>query len=133
MRSIVVDTNLFVAGFFNPDSASARILEYALEGKVRLLWTESMLEEARGVLRHMPVDPAYVERVERLFRPESKVEPPAASPEITENPDDSKFLACACGGQADMIVSNDRDLLEAPDTGGIPVYRPVDALPLLSA
>lgn len=133
MKSIVVDTNLFVAGFFNPGSASARILEYARAGEVRLLWTESMLQEARRVLRHMPVDPAYVEGVEGLFRPESKVEPPATAPEIPENPDDSKFVACAVGGQADMIVSNDRDLLEAPDTGGIPVYRPVDALPLLSA
>lgn len=132
LTKLVVDTNLFVAAYFNQGSASARILERAREGRVELLWTDAVREEAVKVLRAMPIADAYVEGVEGLFRPACRVEP-APAPEVPGNPDDTKFVACALGGRADMIVSNDRDLLEAPDTAGVQVCTPQDALARLPA
>ena len=45
MEDVVIDTNVFVAAGFNPQSASARILEGIREARFRLIWNEPTRRE----------------------------------------------------------------------------------------
>jgi uncharacterized protein len=47
---------------------------------------------------------------------------------ISRDPDDDKFLALAVTGQADAIISGDRDLLELAAHEGVPVLSPAQFL-----
>lgn len=47
---------------------------------------------------------------------------------ISRDPGDDKFLALAVTGQADAIISGDRDLLELGTHEGIPIFTPAQFL-----
>ena len=51
---------------------------------------------------------------------------------ISRDPDDDKFLALAAIGQADAIISGDRDLLELVTYEGIPILTPAQFMQRVS-
>src|SRR5215831_18861907 len=50
----VVDTNVFVAAGFNPNSASAHLLDSIREGRFRLIWNQPTQRETEMILRRIP-------------------------------------------------------------------------------
>ena len=126
-RRLVIDTNLIIAARWNRRSTSRRILEAVAEGRATLIWSEAVRREALFVLGqvHPPAD--FRGFVESLFRQEHRVDdPPAVSQ--SEDPDDDKFLAAAIGGAVDVVISNDRHLLDVKWIEGIPILRPREAI-----
>jgi uncharacterized protein len=63
----VIDTNVFVAALFNPNSASARILEGVRQGQFRLIWTQPARRETEMIVRRIPR--LSWQTVADLFRP----------------------------------------------------------------
>lgn len=115
MRTFL-DTNVLVADF-----ATRGLCEDVLRSvlaKHRLLTSEFVLEELRRVLTEklrMPQREAA--RVCEFIRQNAEVvapETPATLPE--KDLDDRWILAAAIQGQADILVSGDRDLLEIDET-----------------
>jgi uncharacterized protein len=111
-----LDTNVLVADF-----ATRGLCEDVLRSvlaKHRLLTSEFVLEELRRVLTEklrMPQREAA--RVCEFIRQNAEVvapETPATLPE--KDLDDRWILAAAIQGQADILVSGDRDLLEIDET-----------------
>jgi len=49
------------------------------------------------------------------------VDLPDEVPRICRDPDDDWVIACAVAGEADFIVSGDRDLLDLEQVGRIPI------------
>jgi predicted nucleic acid-binding protein len=45
---------------------------------------------------------------------------------VTADPDDNRILECAVDGKADLIVSNDRHLLDLKEYTRIPIVASVD-------
>jgi putative PIN family toxin of toxin-antitoxin system len=132
VRRIVLDTNLFVASLFNRRSASHRLLELAREGRVRMLWSEPVKRELVRILgnvqRAARRDDYLSEVLAALFHEENKVADPPPVRMVAEDPEDDTLLACALGGRADMLVSNDRHLLELGSCEGIPIVTPGEAV-----
>ena len=115
MRTFL-DTNVLVAAF-----ATRGLCEDVLRtvlAEHRLLTSEFVLEELRRVLTEklrMPQREAA--RVCEFIRQNAEVvapETPATLPE--KELDDRWILAAAIQGQADILVSGDRDLLEIDET-----------------
>ena len=53
------------------------------------------------------------------------VEPDIAL-EIVRDPSDDKFVEAALSGEADTMISSDRDLLDLKDVKGVPIVSPWD-------
>jgi len=121
---IVIDTNLFVAGYFNKDSASAKILEMAKRGKIQVLWTEEIRKEVERIIKNIKAKKKFQKEIQKIFKEENKIEPRFKIKEIKEDPEDNKFLECAYFGEAQVIVSSDRHLLSLEHFRGIPIYTP---------
>jgi len=121
---IVIDTNLFVAGYFNKDSASAKILRMARRNEIQILWTESIKKEVERIIQNIKARKKFQKEVQEIFKEENKVEPRFKIKEIKEDPEDDKFLESAYFGKAQAIVSNDRHLLSLKQFQGIPIYTP---------
>ena len=120
---VVIDTNLFVAAGFKPDSASGRLLEAVRSGRVRMRWNEATRRETERVVRKIP--PLSWERCAGLFRDEDRCDlethPDAFA--FVPDPDDRKFaaLAEACGIP---LVTSDEHLLGVQHRLGVPVLTP---------
>ena len=121
---IVIDTNLFVAGYFNKDSASAKILKMVKERKLQMLWTEEIKEEVERIIENIKAKKKFQREIQKIFREENKVEPRFRIKEIKEDPEDNKFLECAYFGKAEVIISSDRHLLSLGEFQGTPIYTP---------
>src|SRR5690242_20609336 len=50
-RSVVLDTNVFVAAGFNPGSHSARLVEAVRDGRLRMIWDDTTRAEIEQVMR----------------------------------------------------------------------------------
>lgn len=135
MEKLVIDTNLLVAAFFNKNSSSFKLLELVKKGELELLWTDEVKGEAEFILgnikksvRKNTHNNKFKLDLDKVFTPEGKVKNPPEVHQVKEDPEDDKFLACAKGGDADLIVSNDSHLLKIKEFEGIPIKNPSFAL-----
>ena len=69
--------------------------------------------------------------IDKIFKKQNKVDVVPGIDPVSEDKDDDKYLACAVAGKADMIVSNDRHLLDIVSYKGIPIYDSGKALSVI--
>ncbi len=123
---IVADTNVIVSGIFFGCVPGA-IIDAWIEERIEFLITEGILEEYSQVGNRMAELPAFQDflRFLRILVGRSQTGIPAfLEGPICDDPDDDKFLACAIGGGASVIVSGDKALLECSGYRGITVLSP---------
>ncbi len=126
---IVLDTNLLVASMFNKQSASAELLEKAAKGEIAIMWHPRIRDEARLITRKIEKSvPGKKIDLNKIFKEENRLEQMPDVKGVSKDPDDDKFLACGLGAKADIIVSNDSDLLEVKIFEGIEILSPSDTL-----
>jgi len=123
---VVLDTNLFVAAYWNARCASAWIIEMCLSGEAEALCTADIARELRYVIRTIRARGDYAARVENFIRSARMVEP-VAVPERAPDPDDQKFLECAAAG-ADWLVTSDEHLLGIRGAGRAVIVKPASFL-----
>lgn len=114
---VVLDTNVFVAAYWAPRSASARIVQACIEGVVRAVYTSESKSETLAVLRQMKIPEDYVRRLDAYWQSAELVEAVSAGDIAIDDPQDRKFLEAAIGGEADFLVSNDAHLLSVGYVG----------------
>ena len=121
--SVVLDTNVFVAAGFRPDSDSARVLQLVRDGAVRLRWDEATYRETEHIVRKIP--PLPWDRVRDVFRAEDRYEgttDPASFAHVPD-PDDRKFAALAAAVGA-VLVSMDEHLLAGRAESPVSILTP---------
>jgi len=129
---IVIDTNLLVAYMFNKRSASARIINLVENDAVDLMWHRKIRNEAELITDKIgKAVPRVKIDLNRLYKEENEVKKLPKVGDVSKDPDDNKFLACAIASKADMIVSNDEHLLELKSFREIPIYPSAQALKVL--
>ena len=115
---VVFDTNVVLSGMLWGGLPRLALEQIRLERAI-LLSSQPLLDELKDVLSRQK----FVARLAELKQtPENlihlytaiveMVEPATIGQVITADPDDDKFLACAVGGQAVVIVSGDHHLLD---------------------
>jgi putative PIN family toxin of toxin-antitoxin system len=126
MVRVVFDTVGFVRGLINPKSRWGRIL-FAHTAAYQLVVSPAIVLEVLEVLRRPEVvrlfstlpgrNPATIVA---MLQTAETVEP-AATPQISRDPKDDKFLAAAREAGVDYLVSEDRDLTDLKDYEGIAI------------
>ena len=124
---IVADTNSLVSRLLLPESIPARAIRKAVNDG-QLLISDAMLEELADVLSRPKFDP-YVSVEDRqefirvLNRVAERVD--IISPvKACRDPKDDKFLEVAINGEADLIVTGDKDLLALHPFRGVEIITP---------
>lgn len=98
-------------------------------GDVEPVMTEAVLSEYEDVLcrlaaRYPGVDPDPI--VGLVAKQAILVRAARSSHAVCSEPDDDKFIAGAIGGQAKIIVSGDKRLLDISGHKGVHVLKPAD-------
>jgi predicted nucleic acid-binding protein len=109
----IVDTSVLVAGIAGLKSLdialtnpSAKLLRDWIK-KATFVWlvSEEILLEYKHVLTRLGVRRAVIGQVINLIREEAEFIAVSVFPEISPDPGDDPFCACAENGQADFIVT----------------------------
>lgn len=127
----VADTNLLISRLLLPPSTPARAVQKAVE-RGDLLFSDATLEELAEVLSR-PKFEKYLSRQERseFFRLLSTISlriPVTRVVTACRDPKDNKFLALALEGNAQAVITGDRDLLTLHPFLGIPILTPAGFL-----
>jgi len=109
----VVDTSVLVAGIaglksleITPKNPSAKLLRDWIEGDTFVwLLSDEILLEYKHVLTRLGVRRPVIGKVLNLIREEAEFVAVSALPEISPDPGDDPFCACAETGSADFIVT----------------------------
>ncbi len=118
---VLVDANLFIAYLLKPraDSFISLLLAAVVSGQITLLMPEALLSEIEQTITRKPnlISIIGVERLHRFLTLLQSLceEIPLIRepiPPITRDPKDDYLIAYAVVGQADYLVSGDKDLLE---------------------
>jgi predicted nucleic acid-binding protein len=120
---VILDTNVWVAAGFNPDSSSARIVEAISDGRLRMVWNKETRRESERIVQRIP--PLAWKRFADLFRPEDRFEG-VTEPERFEyisDPDDRKFAALAAATGA-TLITNDEHLLAHRQRSDVSIIEP---------
>ena len=123
--AIIVDTNVFVAAGFNPESHSARLLDAVRARRLRMLWNGGTRREIERILRQIPR--LSWEDVAPLFREENRFQGDTHPDQFEYVPDpaDRKFAALADAAGAPLVTS-DQDLLQARARARVPIFTPAE-------
>jgi uncharacterized protein len=125
---IFLDTNVLVSAYTARQGFCAELLELILtEPGCDLLTGEVNITELRTVLQRRPfsLGPARIHEIESELKDQTIIpKPPRASDLPVRDPDDRWVLASAIGGQADLLVTGDEDLLDVADRSSLPIVTP---------
>ena len=133
---IVIDTNVIVSGIFF-GGAPAKIISHISEGIIRLVLSESIIEEYREVcLRFLKtknnakISTAF-EVIDALIQEAEVIKPGMMETPFCEDPDDVIFLQVAMASQARYIISGDKHLIKVKTYPGGKVIKPAQFLEVL--
>ena len=132
MRRAVFDTTILVSAFLRRGGLSDELIALAAQGEFTLVLSPGIiLETWRKLLTGEKIRARYVysdERAHRycrgLLRIAEVVRNPAPLTGVVRDPEDDMIVACAVTGQADTIVSRDKDLLSLGSYQGIRISTP---------
>lgn len=112
----VIDTNVWVSAFLNPDGYPARLIEAGKEGAFRIVSALPLLDELRDVLhrprirkiRHITNEDIarFVEAVAAVVQ----LVPVSGALNLCRDPDDDIVLETALQGEAHYVVTRDEDM-----------------------
>lgn len=139
MTRAVIDTNVLVSGFTeyrHPAGVPAEVLRRWREGGYRLLASDAIRTELERTLRK----PYYAARltseqvraIEHLLETEAqRVGISADVVDVATHPEDDVVLATGISGQADFLVTGDRQLQRLGSYRGVNIVSPREFLDLL--
>jgi putative PIN family toxin of toxin-antitoxin system len=135
---IVLDANVVASGLLSGKGPPGRILAYWQADRFDVVVSEPVLQEIDHILRHPRIQQQYhlpetdIGRFMVMLRRHAIVAKPVEALRVIERDDgDNRYLECARAGDASIIVSRDRHLLELGKYEDIQVLYPAGFVALL--
>ena len=140
MIQVVLDTNVIVSGVISAKGPAYEILKAWEEKKIVLLMTQPILEEIQEVLLRPKIRKRHQMTLEEIGDFCAQIEafsvlikPPEKSAKVSIDPDDIMFLDCALSGDAEFIVTGDKELLSLEKFGDTTILTPAKFLSVLKS
>ncbi|MBC7945225.1 MAG: putative toxin-antitoxin system toxin component, PIN family [Burkholderiales bacterium] len=110
---MVLDTNIYISAFIFPSGRAEKAVHAAMDGEFDLLISKPIILEVLEVLaRKFGRNPEELSRVALFLADLAEIIRPRGKVRILHDDPDNRVLECAIKGQAEMIVTGDRAMLE---------------------
>ena len=134
MIRAIIDTSVLIRYLIKPSAAIKELIEERWLGdKVRMVTALDLLAELEGVLKR-----DYIQTLIRIDEGQALLDaitqkadilPPLGPvPTYTRAPKDDKFVACALVGDANYLITEDKDMLVLEVVGAVRIVTPYDFL-----
>ncbi|MEK6894432.1 MAG: putative toxin-antitoxin system toxin component, PIN family [Nanoarchaeota archaeon] len=127
---VVLDTNVFISGI-HWRGDSAKIIDAWIDDKFELISSEDVLQELAKTLLNFKKPLSQEDILHWISLIASKaiiVTPTVQFEAVKVDPDDNKFIDIAVEGNAEYIVTQDKDLLDIKEFQGIKIVKPQEFL-----
>lgn len=141
MMRVVLDTNVWVSAILTPGRPPAKILEFALTGRMRLLISPAIIREIARVFQYPKVKKALKKHqitsqemedvILKLLKVAVITPGEILAAGVSGDPADDMVIACALEGKADCIISGDHHLTDLNNYQGIKIVDPATFLTLI--
>ncbi|MPZ50765.1 MAG: putative toxin-antitoxin system toxin component, PIN family [Dehalococcoidia bacterium] len=135
----VVDTNVIISAQLVEGSTSDRVLSQGYARVFSLISSRALIAELARVIRRPQTQSrlGWTEHVTLTFLHDFEtsaivVEPEIELDSIVRDAADHRILEAAIAGEADYIVSGDKDLLVLESYDGVPIVTPTQFLVILA-
>jgi putative PIN family toxin of toxin-antitoxin system len=109
---VVFDTNIFVSAFAVPGSLAEKAVLKIIEGEDILLLSREMLDELLSILStKFSRDREEISRVAVILSEMAEWVKPNIRISVLRDEPDNRILECAASGEADIIVTGDKEML----------------------
>ena len=110
---VVFDTNIFISAFVIPGSQAEKAILRIIEGRDVLLLSKGILDELLIVLStKFSRDKEEISRVAVILSEIAEWVVPSEKIKVLNDDPDNRILECAVSGNADVIVTGDKELLK---------------------
>jgi putative PIN family toxin of toxin-antitoxin system len=134
----VFDTHVIASAAMSPRGIPAALVQRWRAGEFEMVVSNQVLAEYQTALNYRKIrerhgrNQAWIAAFVERFREHGTFIVSELSVDIvTADPDDNIFVACAVQGDAEYIVSGDRQLLNLGGYQRIQILRPADFLAIL--
>lgn len=124
---VVLDTNVIIDGLADEITPQGKLLAAVKEGTVTMLVTPVIRREYVNIQWRLTRDRAMQEKVDDILASAEECTPQPAPGVVIDDQDDVKFIEAALGGEADLIVTRDRHLLDVGEVENIKIVSPAEA------
>ncbi len=115
---VVFDTNIFVSALVIPGSQAEKAVSRIIEGADILLLSKEILDELLSILSiKFSRDKEEISRVAVILSEMAEWVEPSEKIKILSDEPDNRILECAISGNADAIVTGDKELLRVRGYG----------------
>ena len=130
---LVLDTHVWIAALLSPTGTARQLVTAVFDHGLDILMSEATFAELVSRLERPQFDryrdpEAWNTFLSELVEIALWHEDAGTAIGVCRDADDDKFLALTVTGQADAILSGDRDLLELGTHEGIPILTPAQFL-----
>ena len=131
----VVDTNIFVSALLGGRTCCA-IVDLIDNDAVTLVFSNPLLKEIQTVLTDKELGNISSGDVERLFKTlerRSLIVNPGRTLDLCRDPEDNIVLEAALEGEADFLVTGDKDLLSLRSLHKTHILSPAEFIKLIQS
>lgn len=124
--NIILDTNVFISGIFW-SGPPYEILKAWQHRKISLVVSQEIIDEYDRVSKTLSKQYPSIDLspfIELLAINSKMYAPLKLNEQISRDPDDDKFIACALAAKVKYIITGDKDLLTISGYQGIHVNKP---------
>lgn len=129
---VVIDTNVFLSAILwngNPD----KVLTLWKRKRITLLLSPSLAQEIQTVLEKSGTSAVDIKVFMQALKNNSIKLVPKTKCTICRDPDDNQILALAIDGNANYIVTGDRDLLTLTKIKRVAIVKPKEFLKIIKS
>lgn len=139
MIKAVLDTNVLVSSVIKPKSIPGRIVELAFQEIYQLIWSSELIEETTAVILQRPQIRELIRKTDHeiiVFLKALEITANIYSTKrrmysMIHDVKDNIVLECASFGQADFIVTGDKDLTGLIKFHGIRIITPREFIEII--
>ena len=136
VRRAVLDTNILISAALRPTGPPRQVIDVVLRENGELLFSDQTFDELQTRIWRPKFD-SYISRNSRgIYLAQLKTVTAwvsiARAKMGCRDPDDDMFLETALIGDADCLITGDRDLLEMTPLQGTPILTPTEVLERLA-
>ncbi|MBI2332562.1 MAG: putative toxin-antitoxin system toxin component, PIN family [Chloroflexi bacterium] len=130
---VAIDTNVLISAIIKPQNRMGLVIVHLRKGDYVLLYSEELLDEltevlARPKLRKYGMNPEMVSAFIDIILAKGESVDLLTVLDVCRDPDDNLLLSLAVDGEADYVVSGDKDLLDLVQIEDIPIIAPAEFL-----
>ncbi len=107
---LVIDTNVVVSAALKPEGLQRTVLLLAMAKPARWYVSEEIVAEYAAVLSRpeLKIRRSLRQQLMQLIKNHAHVVTPSCVPQVTSDPDDNIFIACADAARADYLVTGNQ-------------------------